>query len=94
MVRSLDTHPLPFLTPQELADYWSVSRRAILHLIETDVLVAVRFGPRSLRIRTDDARRFERRFGGPRADPLSSDATRAPVRAAERDSAVAPRQRR
>jgi excisionase family DNA binding protein len=62
MVRSLDSHPRAYVTVQELAEYWYVSRRAIHALIRSGALRAVRLGPRSVRISTADARDCEERM--------------------------------
>jgi excisionase family DNA binding protein len=60
-VRDLASHAAPYLTVGELARYWLVSRRQIYKQIEEGKLPAIRFGPRSLRVRTSDAIQFERR---------------------------------
>jgi excisionase family DNA binding protein len=60
-VRDLASHDAPFLTTGDLAEYWCVSKRHIHKQIEQGNLPAVRLGPRSLRISTDDAIEFERR---------------------------------
>jgi excisionase family DNA binding protein len=60
-VRSLSSHPDPFIRAEDLARYWSVSRRQIYKNIEEGKLAAVRLGPRSLRIPTSEAVAFEQR---------------------------------
>jgi excisionase family DNA binding protein len=50
----------PYVTVNELARYWTISRKHIYKLIEQGNLPAIRLGPRSLRIRTSDALQFER----------------------------------
>jgi excisionase family DNA binding protein len=61
-VRDLASHDEPFVTTADLAEYWCVSKRHIHKQIEQGHLPAVRLGPRSLRISTDDAIEFERRL--------------------------------
>ena len=60
-VQDLKTHPEPYVTVAELADYWLVGRKQIYKQIGAGTLQAKRFGPRLLRIRTADAIEFERR---------------------------------
>lgn len=60
MIRKLQSHPLPYVTTSELADYWKVSRKQIYKQIGGGMLKAVRFGPRLFRISTADAIEFER----------------------------------
>jgi excisionase family DNA binding protein len=71
--RDLQSHPEPFLTIQDLARYWGVSRRLIYKQVESGVLPAIRIGPRSLRIPTRDAIEFEQRLiaNGPAIDTPS-----------------------
>ena len=59
-VKDLQSHPEPYTTVAELADYWLVGRKQIYKQIEAGTLPAIRLGPRLLRIRTADARAFER----------------------------------
>jgi excisionase family DNA binding protein len=59
-IRSLETHPEPFVTTAELADYWLVSRKQIYKQIQARTLTAIRLGPRLLRISTAEALKFER----------------------------------
>lgn len=59
-LRDLASHPATYLTVNELADYWMISRKQIYKHIETGQLPAIRLGPRLLRIRTIDALEFER----------------------------------
>jgi hypothetical protein len=54
----LDTHPEPYVTMSDLADYWRVSRKQVYRQIETGMLKATVLGP-MLRICTADAIRFE-----------------------------------
>jgi len=50
----------PYVTVAELSDYWLVARQQIYKQIDAGTLPAIRLGPRLLRIRTCDARAFER----------------------------------
>lgn len=59
-IRDLDSHPTPYVTITSLADYWGISRKMIYKQIDAGTLDAVRFGPRLYRIKTSEARRFER----------------------------------
>jgi excisionase family DNA binding protein len=59
-VKDLQSHPEPYVTVAELAEYWLVGRKQIYKQIEAGTLPAIRLGPRLLRIRTADARVFER----------------------------------
>jgi excisionase family DNA binding protein len=55
----LSRHPDQYVTVQQLARYWGVSRKQIYKQIEAGTLPALRLGPRLYRIRTEDALRFE-----------------------------------
>jgi len=59
-LRDLASHAAPYVTVNELSRYWLISRKQIYKQIEKGKLPAIRFGPRSLRIRTRDAVQFER----------------------------------
>jgi excisionase family DNA binding protein len=59
-LRDLASHAAPYVTVNELSQYWLISRKQIYKQIEKGTLPAIRFGPRSLRIRTKDACQFER----------------------------------
>ena len=59
-LKDLQSHPEPYVTVAELAEYWLVGRKQIYKQIEAGTLPAIRLGPRLLRIRTVDARAFER----------------------------------
>jgi excisionase family DNA binding protein len=50
-----------FLTVGQLADYWGVSRKHILKLIETGCLESIRLGPKTYRVRVHTVIAFERR---------------------------------
>lgn len=58
-LQDLASHAAPYVTVNELSRYWLISRKQIYKQIETGRLPALRFGPRSLRIRTRDAVQFE-----------------------------------
>jgi excisionase family DNA binding protein len=55
----LQSHPEPYVTTSDLADYWRVSRKQIYKQIEAGTLKAIRLGPRLMRISTVEAIRFE-----------------------------------
>ena len=57
----LQSHPEPYVTVAELAEYWLVGRKQIYKQIDAGTLPAIQLGPRLLRIRTADACEFERR---------------------------------
>ena len=59
-VKDLQSHLEPYVTVAELAEYWLVGRKQIYKQIDAGTLPAIRLGPRLLRIRTSDARAFER----------------------------------
>jgi excisionase family DNA binding protein len=59
-IARLETHDRPYVTVAELAAYWGVSPKQIYKQIEAGTLQAIRLGPRLLRLRTSEARRFER----------------------------------
>jgi excisionase family DNA binding protein len=54
------TYAGAFLTVRQLAEYWGVSRKHILKLIETNCLESIRFGPKTYRVRVHAAIEFER----------------------------------
>jgi hypothetical protein len=58
-IMNLRTHSESYVTTSGLAEYWQVSRKQIYKQIDAGTLVAIRLGPRSLRIRTAEAIRFE-----------------------------------
>ena len=60
-IRDLITHPEPYVTVGELAEYWLVSRKQIYKQIDAGTLRAIKLGPRLLRISTPEAVRFEQR---------------------------------
>lgn len=60
-LHNLASHPEPFVTPEQLARYWMVSRRQVCKQIEAGRLSALRMGPRSIRIPTRCAVEFEQR---------------------------------
>ena len=59
-VLDLVSHPEPYVTVAELAEYWLVGRKQIYKQIDAGTLPAIRLGPRLLRIRRVDAIAFER----------------------------------
>ena len=59
-VKDLQSHLESYVTVAELAEYWLVGRKQIYKQIDAGTLPAIRLGPRLLRIRTSDARAFER----------------------------------
>lgn len=59
-MQDLKGHPDPYVTIGELAAYWLVSRKQLYKQIDAGTLPAIRLGPRLFRIRTADAREFER----------------------------------
>ena len=60
-LQDLKSHPEPYVTVAELAEYWVVGRKQIYKQIDAGTLRAIKLGPRLLRIRTADAIEFERR---------------------------------
>jgi excisionase family DNA binding protein len=58
-IMRLQTHPDPYVTTTDLADYWGVSRKQIYKQIDAGTLTALRLGPHILRIHTAEAIRFE-----------------------------------
>ena len=50
-----------FVTVRQLSEYWDVSRKHVLKLIETGCLESIRLGPKTYRVRVDAAVEFERR---------------------------------
>ena len=77
-IKDLQSHPEPYTTVAELADYWLVGRKQIYKQIEAGTLPAIRLGPRLLRIRTSDARAFEQSAN---MRPASATDTRIPATA-------------
>ena len=60
-IQNLRSHPEPYVTVGELANYWLVSRKLIYGHVESGALKAVKLGPRLLRIQTAAAIEFEKR---------------------------------
>jgi excisionase family DNA binding protein len=56
----LQTHPDPYVTTTDLADYWGIDRKQIYKQIDAGTLTALRLGAHTLRIKTAEAIRFER----------------------------------
>ena len=59
-LKDLQSHSEPYVTVAELADYWLIGRNQLYNQLDAGTLPAIRLGPRLLRIRTSDARAFER----------------------------------
>jgi excisionase family DNA binding protein len=80
VIERLESHPEPYVTVGELAAYWLVSRKMIYKQIDAGTLVAIRLGPRLLRIRTADALDFEKRaqMGRPAPAPAGEPETAEP----------------
>jgi excisionase family DNA binding protein len=57
-ILDLSSHPRPFVSIRELAQYWGLSRHALYKQIDAGTLPAVRLGARLYRVRTADALRF------------------------------------
>ena len=74
-VNDLQSHPEPYVTVAELAEYWLVGRKQIYKQIDAGTLPAIRLGPRLLRIRTADALTFERsaNMRAAAVDPMRSE---------------------
>ena len=60
-IQNLASHSAPYVTVDELATYWGVSRKQIYKQIEAGTLPAIRLGPRLYRISSIAAREFEER---------------------------------
>ena len=77
-VNDLQSHPEPYVTVAELAEYWLVGRKQIYKQIDAGTLPAIRLGPRLLRIRTADALAFERsaHMRAAAVDPVRSELDR------------------
>jgi len=58
VIHDLDTYPRPFVTVEQLAAYWGVSRRTIYRDVEKGALPARRVGTRLLRIPIESARDY------------------------------------
>ena len=76
-VRDLASHEEPFVRPEQLAEYFGVSRRHIRKLIQSGNLKAVRFGPRSLRVPKQEALDFERRVSSATGAVVAQPPTRS-----------------
>ena len=84
-IRDLAAHTARYVTVQELADYWAVSRQQIYKRIESGALESIRLGTRLYRVRTSAALEYERRasingasretFSGPTTIPASQTVT-------------------
>jgi excisionase family DNA binding protein len=58
-IENLATHPKPYVSPEELADYWDVSRRTVYLWIDKGAIHAVKIGA-LLKIPVENARAFGR----------------------------------
>ena len=54
-IHDLETHPTPYVSIGDLADYWMVSRRYLYKQVRAGTLDAIQIGPRSCRIATTAA---------------------------------------
>ena len=61
VIQDLASHSAPYVTVDELATYWGVSRKQIYKQIDAGTLAAIRLGPRLYRISSVAAREFEER---------------------------------
>jgi excisionase family DNA binding protein len=61
-----------FVSVRQLSDYWRVSRKHVLKLIEAGDLESVRLGPKTHRVPVHSARAFERRHQNPGRLPPES----------------------
>ena len=82
-VQNLKTHPEPYVTVGELAEYWLVGRKQVYKQIRAGTLPAIRLGPRLLRIRTADAIEFERRANVHAPSPCELRPAKPPVKLPE-----------
>jgi len=55
------TYAGAFVTVRQLSEYWDVSRKHVLKLIESGCLESIRLGPKTYRVRVQAAVAFERR---------------------------------
>ncbi len=79
-LRDLESHPEPYVTVAELAEYWLVGRKQIYKQIDAGTLSAIRLGPRLLRIRTADAIEFEHRANMHRPARRAVEPAKQPVK--------------
>ena len=79
-LQDLKSHPDPYVTVAELAEYWVVGRKQIYKQIDAGTLRAIKLGPRLLRIRTADAIEFERRANMRRPHQRALEPTEQPVK--------------
>ena len=82
-LKDLKSHPEPYVTVAELAEYWLVGRKQIYKQIEAGTLPAIRLGPRIMRIRTADALQFERLANMHAATGVSEPAEQRPRQRAQ-----------
>ena len=60
-ITELLAYPGAFVTVRQLSEYWDVSRKHVLKLIETGRLESVRLGPKTYRVRVQAVLQFEER---------------------------------
>lgn len=70
-IRDLASHRAPFVTVDELAKYWGVSRRQVHNQIKAGRLEAVVLGPRLYRIRAAAALKLEQMLKTEQLHPAS-----------------------
>lgn len=60
-ISDLLAYPGAFLTVRQLSEYWDVSRKHVLKMIETGRLESIRLGPKTYRVRVQAVLDFEER---------------------------------
>jgi len=60
-ITDLLAYPGAFVTVRQLAEYWDVSRKHVLKMIETGCLESIRLGPKTYRVRVQAVLQFEER---------------------------------
>lgn len=60
-ITDLLAYPGAFVTVRQISEYWDVSRKHVLKLIETGCLESVRLGPKTYRVRVQAVLQFEER---------------------------------
>jgi excisionase family DNA binding protein len=66
------TYSGAFVTVRQLSQYWDISRKHVLKLIETGYLESIRLGPKTYRVRVQAALEFERRCGSRGVYPIET----------------------
>jgi hypothetical protein len=67
----LEYHPFAYVTIRELAEYWRLPKRRVLHHIRAGNFEAIQLGPGIYRVRTTAALAFEQRALGSNWKPVS-----------------------